>query len=71
MSTAMSALSLPKTLQERLDLPEVLEVRATLDEYFDFVESCEYRLDYSDGKIIAMGYASIHTKPWSDGLFIY
>ena len=59
MSTAMSALPLPKTLQERLDLPEVLEIRATLDEYFDFVESCEYRLDYSDGKIIAMGYASI------------
>ncbi len=55
----MSASPLPKTLQERLDLPEVLEVRATLDEYFDFVESCEYRLDYSDGKIIAMGYASI------------
>ncbi len=59
MSTAMSALPLPKTLQERLDLPEILEVRATLDEYFDFVESCEYRLDYADGKIIAMGYASI------------
>ncbi len=59
MSTATSASPLPKTLQERLDLPEVLEVRATLDEYFDFVESCEYRLDYSDGKIIAMGYASI------------
>jgi len=59
MSTATSASPLPKTLQERLDLPEVLEVGATLDAYFDFVESCEYRLDYSDGKIIAMGYASI------------
>ncbi|MEO6037180.1 MAG: Uma2 family endonuclease [Saprospiraceae bacterium] len=59
MSTATATSPLPKTLLERLDLPEVLEVRTTLDEYFDFVESCEYRLDYSDGKIIAMGYASI------------
>lgn len=59
MSTAFSASPLPRTLQDRLDLPEVLEVRATLDEYFGFVESCEYRLDYSDGKIIAMGYASV------------
>ncbi len=59
MSTATAASPLPKTLKERLDLPDALEVRATLDAYFDFVESCEYRLDYSDGKIIAMGYASI------------
>ena len=50
---------LPKTLQERLELEEILEVPATLDEYFDFLPECEYRIDYSDGKIISMGYASL------------
>ena len=50
---------LPKTLQERLKLEEILEVPATLDEYFELLPGCEYRLDYSDGKIIAMGYASL------------
>ncbi len=50
---------LPKTLQERLELDEVLEVPATIDEYFDLLSECEYRIDYSDGKIITMGYASL------------
>lgn len=50
---------LPKTLQERLELDEILEVPATLDEYFNFLPECEYRIDYSDGKIISMGYASL------------
>ncbi len=59
MPNAAATLSLPKTLEERLLLDEVLEVPATLDEYFAFLPSCEYRVDYSDGKIIAMGYASL------------
>ncbi len=50
---------LPKTLQERLELDEILEVPATLQEYFDFLPECEYQIDYSDGKIISMGYASL------------
>ena len=50
---------LPRTLQERLELDEILEVPATLDEYLDFLPTCEYRIDYSDGKIISMGYASL------------
>ena len=50
---------LPKTLQERLELEEILEVPATLEEYFNFLPECEYRIDYSDGKIISMGYASL------------
>lgn len=50
---------LPKTLAERLELDEILEVPATLDEYFNFLPECEYRIDYSDGKIISMGYASL------------
>ena len=50
---------LPKTLAERLELDEILEVPATLDEYFDFLPTCEYRIDYSDGNIISMGYASL------------
>lgn len=50
---------LPKTLAERLELDEILEVPATLDEYFNLLPECEYRIDYSDGKIISMGYASL------------
>ena len=50
---------LPKTLEERLQLDEILEVPASLDEYFAFLPTCEYRVDYSDGKIISMGYASL------------
>ncbi|MCW5923389.1 MAG: Uma2 family endonuclease [Saprospiraceae bacterium] len=52
-------IKLPKTLAERLDLDEILEVPATLEEYFNFLPECEYRIDYSDGKIISMGYASL------------
>ncbi len=59
MPTTAATPLLPKTLEERLKLDEVLEVPATLDEYFAFLPSCEYRIDYSDGKIIAMGYASL------------
>jgi Uma2 family endonuclease len=56
---ALTVADLPKTWEERLKMPEVLEVKATLDEYFQFLESCEYRVEYSDGKIIAMGYATL------------
>lgn len=49
----------PKTLAERLELDEILEVPATLDEYFNLLPECEYRIDYSDGKIVSMGYASL------------
>lgn len=59
MPNSAATLSLPKSLEERLHLDEMLEVPATLDEYFAFLPSCEYRIDYSDGKIIAMGYASL------------
>ncbi|HNM27255.1 MAG TPA: hypothetical protein PKL15_17550, partial [Saprospiraceae bacterium] len=59
MPTAAAKPMLPKTLDERIKLAEILEVPATLDEYFAFLPSCEYRVDYSDGKIISMGYASI------------
>ena len=54
-----TAIPLPKTLDERLQLDEILEVPATLDAYFAFLPGCEYRIDYSDGKIISMGYASL------------
>lgn len=50
MPITAATLPLPKTLDERLKLDEVLEVMATLDEYFAFLPSCEYRIDYSDGK---------------------
>lgn len=54
-----TAIPLPKTLDERLQLDEILEVPATLDAYFAFLPGCEYRIDYSDGKIISIGYASL------------
>ncbi len=57
--TSAKAPLLPKTLAERLLLAETLEVPASLDEYFNFLPSCEYRVDYSDGKIVSMGYASL------------
>lgn len=50
---------MPKTLTKRIQLDEVLKVLATLDEYFAFLPKCEYRLDYSDGNILSMGFASI------------
>lgn len=54
-----AAIALPKTLEKRLLLDEVLEVPASLESYFNFLPDCEYQLDYSDGKIVAMGYASL------------
>ncbi len=59
MGLAASYIPLPKTLQERLELPEMLEMPATLGEYFDFADGCEYRVEYADGKIISMGYATL------------
>lgn len=54
MPNSAATLSLPKTLNKRLQFEEVLEVPATLDEYFALLPSREYRIDYSDGKIISM-----------------
>ena len=57
--TSAKAIPLPRTMAERLLLDEILEAPASLDEYFAFLPTCEYRVDYSDGKIISMGYASL------------
>lgn len=59
MPGTAATLPLPKTLAERVKLEEILECPATLDAYFDFLPLCEYRVDYSDGKIVSMGYASL------------
>lgn len=59
MTASATAHALPLTLQERLELPEKIEAKASLAEYFDFAADCEYRVEYSDGKIISMGLASI------------
>lgn len=59
MTASATAHALPLTLQERLELPDKIEVKASLAEYFDFAADCEYRVEYSDGKIISMGLASI------------
>lgn len=59
MTASATASALPLTLQERMDLPDKVEVKATLAEYFDFAADCEYRVEYSDGKIISMGLATL------------
>ena len=59
MTASATAHVLPLTLQERLELPDKIEVKASLAEYFDFAADCEYRVEYSDGKIISMGLASL------------
>ena len=52
MPNSAATLSLPKTLEERLQLDEILEVPATIEDYFAFLPSCEYRIDYSDLLIV-------------------
>jgi len=53
------AFPLPLTLTERAELPDKISVKATFEEYVDFAAECEYTVEYSDGKIINMGLASI------------
>lgn len=59
MPTTTTKFPLPKTLTKRFQLDEILRVPATLDEYFAFLPKCEYRIDYSDGNILSMGFASL------------
>jgi len=59
MTVSATAPALPLTLQERLELPDKIEIKASLAEYFDFAADCEYRVEYSDGKIISMGLATL------------
>jgi Uma2 family endonuclease len=49
---------IPLSLTERLELPEVLRVPASFEDFLDIFEKCEYKIEYHNGEIISMGYAS-------------
>ena len=53
MSARPAAAKLPHTLAARLALGDELRVSATFEEYLEFAETCEYRVEYSNGQIIS------------------
>jgi Uma2 family endonuclease len=57
----LEQIAIPKTWAEREALAlEVLQVPATLDEFFEWAEECEYRIEYYNGEIISfMSQASV------------
>lgn len=54
MTAAAAHSILPRSYAERLALADEIRVPATLEEYLAFAESCEYRVEYSNGQIISM-----------------
>ncbi|MCK6695648.1 MAG: Uma2 family endonuclease [Thermoanaerobaculia bacterium] len=56
MTAAASKSILPYTYADRLALEGEIRVSATLEEYLEFAEQCEYRVEYSNGQIISMGH---------------
>jgi len=46
---------LPFTIAERLALREEVRVPATFEEYLEFADKAEYKVEYSEGKIVSMG----------------
>lgn len=56
MTAAASKSILPYTYADRLALGAEIRVPATLEEYLEFAEQCEYRVEYSNGQIISMGH---------------
>jgi Uma2 family endonuclease len=49
---------LPTSIVERLALEDEIRVPATLEEYLEFAEQAEYKVEYANGHIISMGQAS-------------
>lgn len=46
---------LPLTYAERLGMDYEIRVPATLEEFLDFADRCDYRVEYSKGQLISMG----------------
>ncbi len=46
---------LPTSYAERLALKNEIRINATLEEYLEFADSCEYKVEYSNGQIVSMG----------------
>lgn len=52
---------LPVTLKERLDMgPGTVHIPASWEEYLDFLEECEYQIEYENQHIILMSIASTY-----------
>lgn len=49
---------LPTSFAERLALEDEIRIPATLEEYLEFAEQAEYKVEYSNGHIVSMGQAS-------------
>lgn len=63
MTAAAAHSILPHSYAERLALADEIRVPATLEEYLAFAESCEYRVEYSNGQIISMGQPAAASFP--------
>lgn len=50
--------NLPFSYSERLALEDEIRTPATLEEYLEFAEQAEYKVEYSNGNIIIMGQAT-------------
>jgi Uma2 family endonuclease len=58
-ATALPLLfKLPTSFEERLALGDEIRIPATLEEYLEFAEQAEYKVEYSNGKIVSMGQAT-------------
>jgi Uma2 family endonuclease len=55
MSSAAAQNILPATLVERLATEEIFRVPASFASYLAFAEQCEYRVEYSNNRIVSMG----------------
>lgn len=49
---------LPTSFAERLALEDEIRISATLEDYLEFSEQAEYKVEYSNGHIVSMGQAS-------------
>lgn len=47
--------NLPSSYAERLALEDEIRIPATFEEYLDFAEQADYKVEYSNGKIVTMG----------------
>lgn len=56
MTRAAAPVKLPLTIEERYESNDEIRVPATLEEYLDFADRCEYRIEYSNGNIISMAH---------------
>ncbi len=55
-TSVLAAFKLPFTLIERLEMgEEKFSVPATFKEYLAFADKCDYKVEYSNGKITTMG----------------